>query len=166
MGPRRTGAHDDKSGSAQVVGEPLGREAGGEIPAAAAGAFHARQNAARRRVPRQFPPALRRRGQLWMAQVGTRQAWRTLGWTTERNKNYHHPWRRREAACRTAGDRGQEASGGWVGRRDFLYALRISDGGAKVMARAGTATQIIPLRDNRKYLAWNFTEFVVGRLVA
>jgi hypothetical protein len=37
MGPGRTGAHDDKSGSAQVVGQPLGREARGEIPAAAAG---------------------------------------------------------------------------------------------------------------------------------
>jgi hypothetical protein len=61
---------------------------------------------------------------------------------------------------------GQEASGGWVGRRDFLYALRISDGEAKEMARAGTATQIVPLRDNRKHLAWNFAEFVVGRSVA
>ena len=37
MGPAGTGTHDDKSGSAQVVNQPLGREPRGEIPAAAAG---------------------------------------------------------------------------------------------------------------------------------
>ena len=102
MGPAGARPQDNKSGPAQVVGEPLGREARGEIPAAAAGlaTLVKAQGVAER-----LGNFLRRcggevsYGWLRWGLVGHR---RRLDRTTERNKNNNYPQRHREAACRMA----------------------------------------------------------------